>query len=308
MNDSTDTKPFPCQLARISWVAGVIAIVLIAVTGRSSARVTGELIAFMFVGVGILASIVSLATIPKFGTQQILWPALAGIAVNGLLLAIAIPNFLHARQRAIEQQNPVEVQKQAGREPDRPPVAEQGKRSEKQPTNWRPYRIAGLEIMSPFELKKDDAVAAFERGQKDMHLNPEQLAAAREKTKRVEAYRGQKNDFALSLNGRALLPDEIMTTESVVNQITAAMRQKFPEGFQSKSREVMIDGNHATRLTIECQIQARTAKVENVIILGPSNLWQIQIFGPADFAQYDETAEKIFGSVRFLPAELKPTL
>ena len=307
MNTSADTKTFRYQLARVSWVAGIIAVGLVAATARSSARVTGELIAFAFICVGILAGIVSLVTIAKFGASGLLWPALAGIAINGLLLAIAIPNFLQAREHTIEQQKRTEMRSESPREQGNRPVAERSNPDDKQTTNWRPYQVADFEIMAPFELTKADAAASLKRVKRLMQLTPEQISAAEENAKRMQAYDGNRGDFAVSLNGRTLLPGENISAESMVSQITGALRKQFPDGFQANSRDVTVAGQQATRLTIQCRIQARSAKVENFIILGKSNLWQIQIFGPADLAQYDEIVEKILGSARFLPTEVKRT-
>lgn len=298
MNKSENAKAFPCQLARVGWVAGVIAVVLISATARSSGRVTGELIVFLFIGVGTIASVVSLAMIAKFGARGLLWPALGGMAINGLLLAIAIPNLLQSRPRAIENKssgNQVEA-----RETALPSVANIENRDDKQTTNWRRYRIGGLEIMSPFGLTKSDAVASFQRTQKSMHLSSEQSAAAEENAKRMEVYSGAKAGFSVSFHGRTLLPAETILTESMASQITGALRQKFPQGFRSNSRVVTIAGQQATRITIQCQIEAKTARAEYFIILGQSNLWQIQIFGPADLAQYDKNVEMILKSAKFL--------
>lgn len=254
------------------------------IAAQNSARGIGELIAFIFIGGGILASIVSLATIPKFGSKNILWPTVAGIAVNGLLLAIAIPNFLHSRKQAIEQ----------------------GIRAEKQTANWQQYRVAGLEILSPIELTKIDAVASFQRGQQYVHLTEEQRVAAEKNAETAEAYSGKLDDFTLSLNHRTLQPNENITVESISSQITQAIQQQFPKSFQSGSRDVVIDGIPTTRLTMQFQLQGRTAKVESLIVLSRSNLWQVQIFGPADMPQYGEIVEKILGSVKFLTNDFQP--
>ncbi len=306
MDDPTDTKPFPCRLARLGWVAGVIAIVLIVLTPEGSARVPGELIAFVFIGVGIVASIVSLATIPKFGTQNILWPALAGIAVNGLLLAIAIPNFLHARQRAVQQTDQWEQAIGTSHQTGRVEAAQQKGQETNKTDGWQQYRIAGLEISSPIELTKVDAAASLQRAQAQMNLSAEQKAAAQENIKQTEAYRGQLAGFSVSLTRRTLPPNQSVEVESAVGQIIQAMQQKFPEGFQSSRHDLVVDGIRATQLSMQCQIQGGTAKVETIILVSPPSFWQIQTSGPADMSRYGETVERIFGSIKFLPADSKP--
>ncbi len=302
MNDN-NTKSFPRQLARSGWIAGIIAIALVALTAGSSGRVVGELIAFIFIGAGMLASIVSLATVPKFGSKNLLWPALVGIMINGLLLSIAVPNFLHARQRAMQQK---QESTDSPRQPSQPAVTQQENAPAKQTGNWQKYHLANLEIMSPMELTKVDTDASFQRAQKYMQLTPEQKAAGEENAKKMEAYSGKQAGFAVSVNHRTLMADESITVEGVVGQIIQPMQQKFSEGFRSQSRDVVVDGIHATQLSLQFRIQGRTAKVENVVVLNPPDLWQIQTFGPADMAQYTETVEKILGSIKLLPIGSKP--
>lgn len=81
----------------------VSGIVIIIFTRSLSFRVTAETIALLMICVGFLLGIVMLAGIPKFGKEGILKHALLGVALNGLMLAIAIPNFINARNAAIQK-------------------------------------------------------------------------------------------------------------------------------------------------------------------------------------------------------------
>src|SRR5262245_14945756 len=124
MKSADGPKSLPYQIARTGWLAGVVAIIIIGVTARNSVKATGELVAFLFIGVGMLASVVSLVMAPKLETRGLLRPAIAGVLINGLLLAIAIPNYLHARGRMTDQGNPAEKRAVASSEQDQRAVAE----------------------------------------------------------------------------------------------------------------------------------------------------------------------------------------
>src|SRR5579871_6681148 len=50
---------------------------------------------------GILSGIVALCGIPKYGRQGILGKALAGLIAYALLIGLAVPNLLAARERAL---------------------------------------------------------------------------------------------------------------------------------------------------------------------------------------------------------------
>jgi len=279
MDDTAEIKPkvFARRIARIAWVTGIIAIGLIVSTGGTPAKLVGEIAALTLICAGFLLGIAALASIPKYGTNSNLPPATLGIMINGLLLAIAIPNFLHARKLALERQE----------------------------GNWRQCQLVGLEFLSPLELTNDNTIASLKRAEKYMQMSEQEKFIAEENIKRLESYRGQLGKFAVQLNRTTLLPEQNPQINSITAQITQAMQQQFPLGFQSINRDAIVDGNPATRMTLQFQIQGQLAKAEYLIILKRPYLWQIQIFGPAGQSQYSETVEKIFNSIKLLPTDFK---
>ena len=94
------TAGFAHQAAKGSWVSAVLVFVLVALGGRTDAKVIIELIALLLMVLGLALGILALLGIRKHGTRGILAPALVGIAINGLLLFIFATNFLAARARA----------------------------------------------------------------------------------------------------------------------------------------------------------------------------------------------------------------
>ncbi len=242
-------------------------------TSRTPARLVGEIAALLLVCVGFLSGVVALATIPKYGSRNIFWPALVGIVINGLLLAIAIPNFLHARKLALE-----------GRKPD-----------------WIHCQLAGLEFLSPMALTNDNNLAALRRGEKYLQLTEEQKSNAEENMKRLESYHGQLADVSIGVSRTTLLPDQNQSIDGIVTQIRQAMQQQFSRGFQSVNHDVMIGGSPAKRMTLQFEVGGRSAKVEYLFILKHPYFWQFQMFGPADRSSYDETVEKILASIKISP-------
>lgn len=275
MNDAPEAKAtvFPYQLARISWIAGVIAIGLIVFTSHTRARIVGDMTSLLLVCVGFLLGIVTLASVPKYGAKHVLLPALSGITINGLLLAIAIPNFLHARKSALEGQE----------------------------GNWKQYQLAGLEFLSPIELTKVDTAASLQRAEKFMQMTVQEKSAAEENVKRSESYCGQLANVTVQLNRTLLLPNQNTPIDGVTARISQAMQQQFPQDFQSDSREVTADGIPATRMTLQFLVKGKAARAEYLIILKQPYMWQISTFGPADQSNYGEMTEKIFSSIKFLP-------
>jgi hypothetical protein len=193
--------------------------------------------------------------------------------INGLLLAIAIPNFLHARKLALEGQKP----------------------------NWTHCQLAGLEFHSPIALTNDNTLAALRRGERYLQLTEEQKAYAEENMKRLESYHGQLADVSIGVSRTTLLPGQNQSIDGVATQIRQTMQRQFSQGFRSDSCEVTIDGSPATRMTLQFEVGGRSAKVEYLFILKPPSFWQFQMFGPADRSQYDETVKMILGSIKFQP-------
>ncbi len=274
MNNTSEIKPkvFPYQLARLSWIAGVIAIGLIVFTSHTPVRLVGDIASLLIVCAGFLLSIVTLASIPKYGAKKILLPAIVGIMINGLLLAIAIPNFFHARESALERQK----------------------------GNWKQYQLENLEFLSPIELTKVDTLASLQRAEKQIEMTAQEKAAAEENVKRSESYSGQLANVSVQLDRVTLLAGQTAPIDSLTARISLAMKQQFPQGFQSSSREVTANGIPATRMSLRFQVKGKAARAEYLIILKQPYMWQISTFGPADQSDYSDITEKIFSSVNIL--------
>lgn len=109
----TTSSPIPNssrQAAKASWASFVLiwAILIVAKQIASGLLVNliVELVVFLLMLVGIISGIAALFGIPKHGTKGILWPALVGIILNALLMAIFITNAVGAyNQRAQEAQH-----------------------------------------------------------------------------------------------------------------------------------------------------------------------------------------------------------
>jgi hypothetical protein len=90
------------SLARASWIAPLIGIAvnIMLVGSGNSSRHTSWFVAVVFLGGGLLAGVVALGGIFKYGRKGILVPALIGIAIPVALAVLALPNFYAAKRRA----------------------------------------------------------------------------------------------------------------------------------------------------------------------------------------------------------------
>jgi len=86
--------PFAQQAATGSWVSFIIIIVMLAVGRKAMPVVILDLTAIIFAIAGIVAGIIALFGIHKYGAKKILAPALIGIILNGFLVLIWIMNFM----------------------------------------------------------------------------------------------------------------------------------------------------------------------------------------------------------------------
>jgi hypothetical protein len=96
-------------LATYSWLSVFVCMAVnIAVFGAAHSTQTREealhkAIVAAFVPItGLLAGIIALLAIPKYGRKGLLWPALSGICVWLLLAVIALPAFNAARQKSLQ--------------------------------------------------------------------------------------------------------------------------------------------------------------------------------------------------------------
>ena len=101
------TPPIPTsfahQAAKVSWACPIIIFGLSVFGGHVGSPVIIDLIALLFILVGLTFGVVALCGISKHGKKGILVPALIGIIINGFLLFVFVTNFMAARARA--QQN-----------------------------------------------------------------------------------------------------------------------------------------------------------------------------------------------------------
>jgi len=87
------------KLAKSSWQIFILAILLNSINriiNVFALEVAIELLIFVFLAGGIVIGIVALFEIKRYGKEKILWPALTGIILNGLLIVIGISNVLRA--------------------------------------------------------------------------------------------------------------------------------------------------------------------------------------------------------------------
>jgi hypothetical protein len=269
MNDTTPSKSVivPQILAKLTWQLWAIAVVIIALTRGLSIKVPAETIALLLICLGFFLGIVMLAMIPKYGAKGILKPALAGIALNGFLLSIAIPNFIHARNEAIRK-NETLIQA---------PIPS---------SNWQEYKIAGLQFLSPIELSAINATSS-------------------EPKKNVETYIGQLLPPGLTviLHRRALSADNEYTLEGFTSEVVDLMKQKFPIGFQSGIRDGAVDGVPTKQISAQFQKQNVTLNDSILIIEKQPFIWEIQVLTPNETPNGVETAARIFNSIKLIPPD-----
>ncbi len=97
-------------LATYSWASILLSVAVnllmpgMAQSSHTREEVLGKaIVQALFAVTGLLAGIIALFGIPKYGRKGLLWPALCGTCTYGcLLVAIALPTFNAARQRALQ--------------------------------------------------------------------------------------------------------------------------------------------------------------------------------------------------------------
>jgi hypothetical protein len=273
---------FPHHLARASWATGILAVVVVMLTGQLGAKVIGDWISFCLTSIGAVAGILALACIPKYGRANLLGPACVGVLINGLLFTIWIPNYFQARHNVI-----------AARE------HEEG-------ADWQLSRIPGLELLVPLPLTNVDSVAALRHAEKTLQLSPEQIAKAEESIKRVQIYGARGTSISVDVNRHLLLAGEDLTVDAQAKQMANMMQQQFPHGFRVDMRDAEIAGLPAKRLTIQIQIQGgEQARAECLVVFNQPYIWQIQFLGAANLPAFAENVARSFSSLRFTPISTK---
>ena len=258
----------PPILAKMTWQLWAVAIGIITFTRGLSIKVPAETFALLLICVGFLLGIVMLATIPKFGAKDILKPALLGVALNSILLGIAIPNFINARNAAIQK-------------------ALTGLKDYKiADGSWKEYKIAGLQFISPVGLDKRNVSTAVP-------------------SEKVEAYMGQLLPYAftVTLNRREMSTNNDYTLESYAAEAADLLREKFPQGFKSDSRDGLVDGIPAKELLVEFQSRGAAIKDTAVIFFKKPFAWEVQVIAPKDFPALDTETGKILDSIKLFPSD-----
>ncbi len=252
----------PFILAKLTWQLWAVAIGIITLTRGLSIKVPAETFALLLICVGFSLGIVMLATIPKYGAKDILKPALAGIALNGILLSIAIPNFIHARNEAI-QKNEAQI---------------------KAPLNWQEYKVAGLQFLSPVGLTNLNVSAEDSPKKSETYMGQLWPSA-----------------FTVVVHRRTLTAEDNYTLESFTSEVVDLMRQKLSQGFQCSSREGVTDGIPSKHLSVQYQRLGKTVNDTVLIILKESSIWEIQIWAPEGIPDIAAKTDKILNSIKLLP-------
>jgi FtsH-binding integral membrane protein len=88
------------KLATASWAIPLVYAFAARLVGFVIGQVLADMLVFVVAVAGGLVALFCLVAISRYGRNGILAPAIAGLFVSGLLLAIWVPNYLAARKRA----------------------------------------------------------------------------------------------------------------------------------------------------------------------------------------------------------------
>lgn len=88
------------KLATASWAVPLVYAFAARLVGFVIGQALSDMLVFVIAVAGALVALFCLVAMARHGRKGILAPALAGLLVSGLLLAIWIPNYLAARERA----------------------------------------------------------------------------------------------------------------------------------------------------------------------------------------------------------------
>src|SRR5262245_30976873 len=100
---ATTESNYAQRTARASWQMFFVVAILAVVASRVPRGLPAfivESLAFLTMVAGLICGLVAIAGISKVGSARVLWPALAGIILNGLLIFIFLTNFFAARNAA----------------------------------------------------------------------------------------------------------------------------------------------------------------------------------------------------------------
>ena len=252
----------PTKLARLSWQSWAVALGFFLLTRGLAIRIAAENISLLLIVVGFLLGLVMLALVPKFGAPGILKNALLGVVLNGLMLGIAIPNFINARNAA-SQRNEASLAISVST------------------NHWQDYQLAGLQFSSPVPLK------TFRAPNDAVNTN-------------LETYMGQLLPTGLTvlLHRRHLTAGDNYTLESFTTDVTNLMMQKFPTGFAAHVSDRTIDGIPAKQVSARWQNQGHALNDEVLILRKAPYIWEIQIMTPGQVHNAEAATEKFFKSIK----------
>ncbi|MFT6618866.1 MAG: hypothetical protein ACJASX_001762 [Limisphaerales bacterium] len=207
-------------------------------------------IAVLVVLIGLLLSLFALIRIPKHGASGILLPALLGLLIPGLLAAIAIPNFIKAREAAIENRKRgssiVEAQDEMLAELRKGFSEEEGLADTSEARRKYQERLAAaaqnmsgdqgiaLRATAAFSRKQQIRVSAFEKISKDFVdaellelttiTNRDQLAHRKEAAQRFLGDATEMKTFISGLSG-------MLRTELDQTTLSDQKKDEFVRGF-----------------------------------------------------------------------------
>lgn len=265
-------------LVNMSWLLWSAAMLNLTVTHMLSIWFPAEVLSLCLICVGFIWGIAALAAITKYGAEGILKPALAGIGLNGILLAIAIPNFIHGRNEALQLEAKSITQAQT--------VEARNIEPKSTADSWKEYNIAGVQLVSPVALNKKEIPAA-------------------EPSQPVELYMGQllPSAFTVVLTRRELAANEDYALEDVAAEAADMVRQRFPQGFESSSSEAQVDGIPARRQNMQYITHSTPAQETTMIFVKQPFIWEVRVAGPKNLPGLDADTDRVLNSIKLVPVQ-----
>jgi hypothetical protein len=106
------------ELARASWIAPLIGIVvnLMIAGAQISSDSKFTLIGSIFCLVGFLCGLIALFGIPKYGAKGILGPAIVGLTITGLMIALAAMAVIAVKEQVARKQQDAPQAEQEGKD------------------------------------------------------------------------------------------------------------------------------------------------------------------------------------------------
>lgn len=276
MSDQPNPSITRTLLANASWLLWVVAISIITLTHRLSFWFPAEAFSLCLICLGFFCGLATLAAVPREGAGSILKSALLGIVLNGIILAIAIPNFIHGRNEAL----------QAKAATTAAITAQAANAAGNADGSWKEYNLAGVQLASPVALYKKDI-------------------AAEGTTQPVEFYTGQLLPSALTvaLSRRELDTNEDSALADLAPAEADLVRQRFPQGFETSSSEAQVDGIPARRLNVQFITRGTPVQATTIMFVKQPFIWEVKIVGPKNLPGLDADTDKVFNSIQLDPVQ-----